>query len=238
MTHTSHICPCFYLSVSRQFLSHSLIRNACPKSNFIVIACRIPVSIRFSVLVFHCIRHILIFVISRHIVRTDTDAVCIHRQHLVAFRKCERQFSDRGETPEDHIQRRIRISIKSCQKCIRIPLYISDFPCKRKVDIRNDFSAVFVNRFRNLADPVCAGKCSFFVRARLRLSVCVHVADRLAVTDIQFQISRRRIEIFSAGRCYHQHCEICLARIVGQYPVRKHFSQSFCRLFCLRGVFF
>ena len=95
-----------------------------------------------------------------------------------------------------------------------------------------------MNRFRNLADPVCTGKRCLLMRARLRLSVCIHIADRLAVTDIQFQIPRRRIEIFSAGRRYHQYCKIRLSRIVGQDPVRKHFSQSLCRLFCLRGVFF
>ena len=33
------------------------------------------------------------------------------------------------------------------------------------------------NRFRNLANASRAGKCGFFVRARLRLSVCISPND-------------------------------------------------------------
>lgn len=107
------------------------------KIQLIVIACRIPISICLSVFVLHMFRHVLIFVIPRHIIRTDTYAMCIHCKHLITSRKGKREFPYRRELTKYHLQNSRLLCIKACCQSIQIWLCIADFPGQRNIQISN-----------------------------------------------------------------------------------------------------
>ena len=77
-----------------------------PKPILIIIQRCIAVSIGFAVLVFEGIGHIAIFVVTRHIIGADANAVGIHGQHGIPAGQGEGQLAGGGKTAKNHIQRR------------------------------------------------------------------------------------------------------------------------------------